>query len=159
VNARQHLDKSGQQDRPPSGGLLGEALQFHRPIVNSTRIECCAGRAPRPETPSPLTRSADRPDRLAITPAAPVAPRTSFSPTLPHVIITPGPFCPNSITASPHTTPPQPSMRLLRNLLTGISKRRYAKVHDVQVKFVQEKDARATMEKNGKLRSSRFEWG
>jgi hypothetical protein len=42
-------------------------------------------------------------------------------------------------------------MRLLRTLLTGISKRRYAKVHDVQVKFVQEKDAQTTMEKNGEL--------
>ncbi|KAJ4358112.1 uncharacterized protein N0V89_002691 [Didymosphaeria variabile] len=39
-------------------------------------------------------------------------------------------------------------MRLFKNSLTNITKRRYAKVHDVQIKFVQEKEAQTTMEKN-----------
>lgn len=49
-------------------------------------------------------------------------------------------------------------MRLLRNLLTGITKRRYAKVHDVQIKFVQDKEKKVIMDKNGtcRLRTCRF---
>ncbi|KAK7181882.1 hypothetical protein DPSP01_009478 [Paraphaeosphaeria sporulosa] len=39
-------------------------------------------------------------------------------------------------------------MRLLKNLLTGITKRRYAKVHDVQIKFVQDKEKKPIMDKN-----------
>ncbi|KAF9729034.1 hypothetical protein PMIN01_12724 [Paraphaeosphaeria minitans] len=42
-------------------------------------------------------------------------------------------------------------MRLLRNLLTGLGKRRYAKVHDVQIKFVQEREKKTIMDKNGRL--------
>ncbi|KAF2450627.1 hypothetical protein P171DRAFT_426953 [Karstenula rhodostoma CBS 690.94] len=39
-------------------------------------------------------------------------------------------------------------MRLLRNLLTSIAKRRYAKVHDVHIKFVQEQDTKVIMDRN-----------